>query len=363
MKKFISILILLFSTTTVLLAQDPIVTGLPNGTVTLSSNSTITTCEGTYWDAGQSSNYSSSANSRTTTFCPQGTGNVMILNFTEFGICGNDRMEIYAGTGANASYLIGTYTGYTSPGTVSNVGCLTIRFTRSSSNSCSIGSRQGWRASINCMPVEYYGNAGNPGVSDGGTCFKANPFCSGQVYNFTNLTRTSAPSGPNYGCLYTQPNPVWYFMSISEAGSMQLSVSQSTSSNQSSSANLDIDFAMWGPFNSVAEGCTRILSGTMPPIQCSYDPHHTETVGLGYQGGTNYQSAQSNTSLLPGQTTPPATNQGEIYVLLLTNYSNRSGYIRFRKTAGNAESDCSIVLLPLGLEMATFQGEHKNGIN
>lgn len=347
--------------------QHPII--FKNNQVTyLSNNGSTVSCDGFFMDAGGNSSYPSNANNRTYTFCPEGNGNVMILNFTEFGLCtrfGNsDRIEIYAGSTDAAAYLIGSYTGNTSPGTVSNVGCLTVRFTRNVSNSCNAGtSRLGWKASIVCMPVEYYGGAGNPGVSDGGTCFKANPFCSAQFYNFTNLTGTSAPSGPHYGCLYTQPNPVWYFMSISEAGTMELSVSQSTSNTFNASANLDIDFAMWGPFNSVAEGCTRILSGTLPPIQCSYNPQNAEVVALGYTGGDNYQSQQTNQQLLPGQSTPPPAQQGQIYILLLTNYSNRSGYIRFRKTRGTAESDCSIVLLPLGIDLSSFQGENKNGVN
>ena len=342
-----------------------------NQVVYLSSGSSMTGCEGLFMDAGGNGNYPSNANDFTYTFCPEGTGNVTILNFTEFGLCtsstnsnNRDRIEIYAGSSTNSSYLIGTYRGNTSPGTVSNVGCLTVRFVRATSQSCATGtSRLGWKASIVCMPVEYYGGAGNPGVSDGGTCFKANPFCSGQFYNFTNMTGTSAPAGPNYGCLYTQPNPVWYFMSISEAGTMELTVSQSTSNQQSGNANLDIDFAMWGPFNSVSEGCQSILGGSLPPIQCSYNPQNSEVVALGFQGGDNYQSAQTNVQLLPGQSTPPAAQQGEIYILLLTNYSNKAGYIRFRKTRGTAESDCSIVLLPLGIDLASFQGENKNGVN
>ncbi len=337
----------------------------------LSSSGKKTVCEGIFMDAGGSSDYTTNASSFTYTFCPEGD-NVMILNFTEFNLCGNstaanqDVMEIYAGGAVDARFLIGRYTRATSPGTVSNVGCLTVKFNKNnSSNTCVTGSnRSGWRATVNCMPLEYYGNAGNPGYANGSTCFMANPFCSGSNYNFSNLTGSSAPSGPNYGCLYRQPNPVWYFMSISQGGSLRLALSQHRTAS-STSNGIDIDFAMWGPFNSVAEACSQILSGTVPPIQCSYDPQSNEIIGIGLSGGTNYVSSNFGSNNRPpnGNTTPPAAREGDIYLLLLTNFSNQSGFIRFSQTAGTGVSDCSIVALPLGPDLISFKGDVKEGLN
>ena len=47
----------------------------------------------------------------------------------------------------------------------------------------------------------------------GANCATADPFCTGITYNFPLQTNNgSAESGPNYTCLRTQPNPVWYYL-------------------------------------------------------------------------------------------------------------------------------------------------------
>lgn len=145
--------------------------------------------------------------------------------------------------------------------------------------------------------------------SSGSVCEIARPFCSGTSYVFPNATGSVAQIGPNYGCLNSQPNPVWYYMEIDSPGSIKLSLKQST--NQNGSGGIDVDFAMWGPFESVADGCTSVVDNHVAPIQCSYSSSATETIALGFQGGTS-----------GGRTTPPAGQSGQIYLLLLTNYSN-----------------------------------------
>ena len=49
----------------------------------------------------------------------------------------------------------------------------------------------------------------------GTNCATADPFCTGTTYNFPLATNNgTAEAGPDYTCLGTQPNPVWYYLLI-----------------------------------------------------------------------------------------------------------------------------------------------------
>lgn len=167
---------------------------------------------------------------------------------------------------------------------------------------------------------------------DGLSCATANPFCSDSSYYFPNFSTGSgvtAPVGPDYGCLGSEPNPIWYYFQIDDPGTMELSIYQTSSV---SGLGIDVDFAMWGPFTDLATGCAQIMSGTLAPLQCSFSASASETIGLGLPGGAG-----------SGASTPPPAVSGEIYVVLLTNYSGQPGYISFEQTGGTATTDCSII--------------------
>jgi gliding motility-associated-like protein len=171
------------------------------------------------------------------------------------------------------------------------------------------------------------------GGGGGGTvvpCSDANPFCTTITYNFPNSTNTSAPSGPNYGCLGSQPNPIWYYMQVSDPGSFQITLAQTTGAN-GTGTGIDVDFAMWGPFTSLTAGCNSVMAGAAP-IQCSFSTAFTETVGIGLPGGTG-----------TGASTPPPATAGSVYIVLITNFNGGSGYISFNQTGGTGVADCSIV--------------------
>ena len=72
-------------------------------------------------------------------------------------------------------------------------------------------------------------------------CSDASPFCTTNTYNFPNETSTCTPSGPNYGCLSSTPNPVWYYMEVDVSGTFQINLSQTTGTNGTGSG-LDVDF-------------------------------------------------------------------------------------------------------------------------
>lgn len=171
-------------------------------------------------------------------------------------------------------------------------------------------------------------------------CENIQPICSDQSYDFPNNYGQGSGGGSNvnYGCLESQPNPVWYYMDIAQSGQINIQISQSSGPN-GTGTGLDVDFALWGPFTSYAAGCAAI-SGGDAPIQCSFSTDSQENMSLGGTGGSDGISGC-------GESTPPGAQAGEVYILCITNYQNQPGYISFNQTnfgnSGAGSTDCSII--------------------
>ena len=151
--------------------------------------------------------------------------------------------------------------------------------------------------------------------SQANLCEISDPFCTSDIYTFPASTGGEAQSGPDYGCLSTQPNPAWYHMKIADAGNIDIEMS--------SDPPKDIDFICWGPFTDPFSPCTALLVEDAI-IDCSYD------------GGTGAETC----NIPNGQT-------GEYYILLITNYSDDPCDITFQKVGGTGETDCGIVPPPV----------------
>lgn len=130
--------------------------------------------------------------------------------------------------------------------------------------------------------------------------------------NFPASTNAGqAQPGPAYGCLGSQPNPAWFFFQIQSAGSVSIAMS----------ANFDIDFICWGPFNNLASACSNL---TAPNIQsCSFSASATETCTIA--------------NAIPGA----------FYMLLITNFQNQVQNITFNQINANqpgaASTNCGFV--------------------
>ncbi|MFN5984697.1 MAG: T9SS type A sorting domain-containing protein [Fluviicola sp.] len=160
-------------------------------------------------------------------------------------------------------------------------------------------------------------------------CSIPNPICSGSPINFTAQANGTAAStvnpGNNYGCLFTSPNPSWYYLQIAVGGSLVVDIT----------AGSDVDYAIWGPFPSVANAIANCNSYGVP-TDCSYSPSPTEQV---------------NIPVLAGQT----------YVLLVTNFAAVVQTIDINDAVANtATTDCSIV--PLSINLSTFTATRTNGL-
>lgn len=148
--------------------------------------------------------------------------------------------------------------------------------------------------------------------SQGVNCLGADPFCTGTTYTFPNSTGV-ADLG-SVSCLGSTPNPAWYFMEIDQNGPMTIQVSQA-----SGGSGLDVDFALWGPYSSLAAGCGGGTFPTGATVDCSYSTAAVEQVDI------------------------PGATIGQFYILLLTNFSNQPGTITFNQTGGAGSADCSFI--------------------
>lgn len=165
-------------------------------------------------------------------------------------------------------------------------------------------------------------------------CQLAEPFCSSEGLFFANSYdededgRNSAPEGIDYGCLETTPNPAWFYLKIDQPGDLTLHIVQNTefsSEGEPVGIGLDVDFVAWGPFQSIEEACDNILPENQVQDNemgdgCSYAIDEEEDLGI------------------------VGAKKGDIYVLLITNYRGAKGFIQVTQTAGQASTDCTIVI-------------------
>ncbi|MGK0362992.1 MAG: gliding motility-associated-like protein [Saprospiraceae bacterium] len=149
----------------------------------------------------------------------------------------------------------------------------------------------------------------------GAICENSEELCPADGVTYPATTGSSpAPPGNNYGCLGTEPNPAWFFIEISQAGNINI--------NLTNSNNVDIDFAMWGPFASLPIALSNCGS-LSAPSDCSYSAASSEIASI--VNGT----------------------VGQIYILMITNFSNSPTEISGSAT-GTGVASCDGVCLADG---------------
>jgi gliding motility-associated-like protein len=172
--------------------------------------------------------------------------------------------------------------------------------------------------------------------AQGAICAEAEPFCAGgDALVFPNShpgipgASNAAQPGINYSCgtggapnnPSDWPYPSWYYLRIDSDGDLNFSISQSQNSDGTGSA-FDVDFIAWGPFASENINCGADLSDANK-IDCSWLPNTTEFMEI--------TGAQA----------------GDIYIVMITNFSEESGFITLQQTnssdGSSGSTDCSIV--------------------
>ncbi len=144
--------------------------------------------------------------------------------------------------------------------------------------------------------------------SQNNLCNGSDPFCTGMTYNFpAGVNQPAAQSGPNYGCLGSEPNPVWFYLLIDQPGNFQINIH--------SVPQHDLDFVCWGPFTSQTTPCVAQLTAT------GITPSHNDSLASpNYPAGNmidcGYNSSSQEWCYIPN------TQSGQYYILMITNYSN-----------------------------------------
>jgi gliding motility-associated-like protein len=182
------------------------------------------------------------------------------------------------------------------------------------------------------------------------TCATASAMCSGQGGPYNN-SNTATPGGnvngigaitncnPNplnqFPNLASTPYPAWFYYTIGQSGPIVLNLVQTSTSG----APIDVDFALWGPFNTtnlatICNSLSGVVGSTFPGpcnlVDSSFSGTANETIHI-----------------------PNAIN-GEIYLLLVTNFSRNAGTYSINQTnaaapgAGQVSCDrvCGVDLGP-----------------
>lgn len=159
----------------------------------------------------------------------------------------------------------------------------------------------------------------SPNYRDGNqTCATSDPFCTTDVVTFHVEANPggSCENGPHYGCLapYIDRPPFWFHMKIGVAGAFTI--------RMTNSANVDIDYCCWGPFNDPVTPCPSQLT------QSKY-------IDCGSSGSANEECD-----------IPSSAQVGQYYIMVITKYNQSTATnITFQKKAnsGPGETDCGIL--------------------
>ncbi|MBI3135136.1 MAG: gliding motility-associated C-terminal domain-containing protein [Bacteroidetes bacterium] len=155
-----------------------------------------------------------------------------------------------------------------------------------------------------------------PAFSQGNEdCDQMEPICTDAGLAFTAQTGVSIEPGNDYGCLFSQPNPTWYYFEIATAGIINMELF----------APSDIDFIIWGPFTDLTEAisyCGQMgVSPNAPEVDCSYS-------------GTNDEFPVI-----------PSAQVGEVYVMLITNYASVVQDVTLTALpSSTGATDCDIIV-------------------
>ncbi len=173
-------------------------------------------------------------------------------------------------------------------------------------------------------------------------CSNSESICG--VNNYTNTSGVASLG--TIGCLISSPNPTFFTVKIAESGPVNLLITQKTI--DATYANLDVDYAAWGPFTDQTAACNFV--GNAFPFQ---DPS--------LDGNATTQLTGCSFSAAPIENLHISNAQaGQYYILLITNYSNQPGIINVSQsnvnTVGAGSIDCA------GIRLNAFMDYNANGV-
>ena len=165
-------------------------------------------------------------------------------------------------------------------------------------------------------------------------CENASNFCSnGDALYGSNVI--GIPDDTDVACLGSIPNPSWNILQIGESGPIEIQIVQNTEFDADGNpigTGLDVDFVLWGPFDDQIDYCELDLLVDCPTCPFSNNPD-TGFYPFGNIVDCSYSAAPVETVSIDNAL------EGEIYVLLVTNFSDQPGTIQIQQT--NASDDGS----------------------
>ncbi|MCF6128632.1 fibronectin type III domain-containing protein [Flavobacterium sp. AS60] len=157
-------------------------------------------------------------------------------------------------------------------------------------------------------------------------CTEAPAFCTGQTVTYANST--DVPSLGQIGCLFTSPNPAFFFLQVNQAGPLSYLISQVDNGG----TPRDVDYVAWGPFTDLNTACTGVPANPLAQTV----PIPTPTTGCpGTLHACSYSTAPQEIMCIPN------AQLCEVYVIMITNFSNQAGTVTFTQTnSGGGTTAC-----------------------
>ncbi|MCF6131347.1 fibronectin type III domain-containing protein [Flavobacterium wongokense] len=151
-------------------------------------------------------------------------------------------------------------------------------------------------------------------------CTEAPAFCTGQTVTYANST--NVPSLGQIGCLFTSPNPAFFFLQVNQAGPLSYLITQVDTGG----TPRDVDYVAWGPFTDLNTACTGVPANPLGQTV----PIPTPTTGCpGTLHACSYSAAPEEIMCIPN------AQLCEVYVIMITNFSNQPGTVTFTQTNTN----------------------------
>ncbi len=176
-------------------------------------------------------------------------------------------------------------------------------------------------------------------------CENAENFCAEPGGALTTSNIIGIPDPTDIACLGSAPNPTWNIIQIGDPGLIEIEISQVDDNGN----GLDVDFVLWGPFPDLEDACDGLDFGCPTPGDC---PNNTGDPNF-YPFGNIVDCSYSFVSV--ENLTIDNAQTGEIYLLLVTNFSDDPGIISISQTNNGGATDGDITA-----EIEVDLGEDQN---
>ncbi|ELV7524972.1 T9SS type B sorting domain-containing protein [Flavobacterium psychrophilum] len=181
--------------------------------------------------------------------------------------------------------------------------------------------------------------------SQGTTCATATAFCGADI-NAPSLVFPSATTGTGLadGCLLSAPRPAWFYLKVDRSGPLVYDIIQNRSFDSNglpTGLQMDVDFAVWGPYASAVGNCSNRVNNCPPCGNNTTSPGNYPRPAPGNLVDCSFDGAAVEHMTIPSATA------GQFYLVMVTNYTGGAGFIKLEQrppilpTSGH--TDCDIV--------------------